>query len=376
MNTVNFVTIPASIVPDQEAVVFGEQRLTYAGLNELIARLAAVFKAQGLRPRDVIAALDTNSHLYVARYYAAAKAGLTFLPLNYRAREPELEYMINTAGAKLLLVGDRYLELVTRLRPRLKSRTMLALRQRRPRMDPLAGLIGAAEPEEAEAEVDEEEISVLMYTSGTTSLPKGVMLRFRDFTAYVTANVEMADGTDRGVALVCVPFYHIAGTTAMMTNLWTGRKMVVMPQFEAAGVAQAGGTRARDARVRRPHHDEAASRRAGFSADRSLEPDQPRLRRRADADAGDSPRDRGLPAASRFRQRLRTDRDHLVADRARSRRSSAGRQRRRNRTQAEAAELDRQAAARTSRSKSATTTDKDAAPRRRSARSSSAPRAS
>ena len=75
--------------------------------------------------------------------------------------------------------------------------------------------------------------SVLMYTSGTTSLPKGVMLRFRDFTAYVTANVEMADGSDRGVALVCVPFYHIAGTTAMMTNIWTGRKLVIMPQFEA-----------------------------------------------------------------------------------------------------------------------------------------------
>ena len=71
-----------------------------------------------------------------------------------------------------------------------------------------------------------------MYTSGTTSLPKGVMLRFRDFAAYVTANVEMADGSERGVALVCVPFYHIAGTTAMMTNLWTGRRMVVMPQFD------------------------------------------------------------------------------------------------------------------------------------------------
>jgi acyl-CoA synthetase (AMP-forming)/AMP-acid ligase II len=43
----------------------------------------------------------------------------------------------------------------------------------------------------------------------------------------------MADGTDRGTALVCVPFYHIAGTTAMMTSIWTGRKMVVMPQFDA-----------------------------------------------------------------------------------------------------------------------------------------------
>ena len=56
--------------------------------------------------------LDTNSDLYIECYYAAAKAGLTFLPLNYRAKDAELEYMINTANAKVLLVGDRYLELI------------------------------------------------------------------------------------------------------------------------------------------------------------------------------------------------------------------------------------------------------------------------
>ena len=99
-------------------------------------------------------------------------------------------------------------------------------------MPRLTDLVKAAEVDEGEVEVDDEDVSVLMYTSGTTSLPKGVMLRFRDFAAYVTANVEMADGSERGVALVCVPFYHIAGTTAMMTNLWTGRRMVVMPQFD------------------------------------------------------------------------------------------------------------------------------------------------
>src|SRR4029077_9937216 len=94
-------------------------------------------------------------------------------------------------------------------------------------------LIAKAEPDGSEAEVEDEDISILMYTSGTTSLPKGVQLRFRDFAAYVTANVEMAGGTDRGVALVCVPFYHIAGTTAYMTNIWTGRKLIVMPQFDS-----------------------------------------------------------------------------------------------------------------------------------------------
>ena len=232
MNTVNFVTIPSSIVPEQEAIVCGGRRLSYAGLNERVARLCAVFKKLSLQPRDVVAALDTNSALYVQSYYAAAKAGLTFLPLNYRAKEAELEYMINTANAKVLLAGDRYLDLIERIRPGLSTAKIVAMGDGKPGFERIEDLIAAAEPDEAEAEVDDEDTSILMYTSGTTSLPKGVMLSFRDFTAYVTANVELADGTERGAALVCVPFYHIAGTTAYMTNLWTGRKLVVMPQFD------------------------------------------------------------------------------------------------------------------------------------------------
>ncbi len=121
MNTVNFISIPGSIVPDQEVLVFGQNRLTYAELNELVARLASVFKKLGLKQRDVVAILDTNSHLYVACYYAAAKAGLTFLPLNYRAKEGELEYMINTAETKLLIVGDRYVDLVNRIHTQLNN---------------------------------------------------------------------------------------------------------------------------------------------------------------------------------------------------------------------------------------------------------------
>ena len=235
MNTVNFVTIPSSIVPDQEILVFGERRLTYADLGDRVARLSSVFKGLGLVRRDVVAVLDTNSDLYVTCYYAAAKAGLTFLPLNYRAKENELEYMINTADAKAILVGDRYVEMLQRLAPRLKTRTFVAIGDSSSFSARLSELLDNAAPDEEEADVDDHDTSILMYTSGTTSLPKGVMLSFNDFTAYVTANVEMADGTDRGVALVSVPFYHIAGTTAYMSNVWTGRKIVVMPQFNAKG---------------------------------------------------------------------------------------------------------------------------------------------
>ena len=148
MNTVNFISIPGSIVPEQEVLVFGQNRLTYAELNELVGRIATVFKKLGLKQRDVVAILDTNSHLYVACYYAAAKAGLTFLPLNYRAKEGELEYMINTAESKLLLVGDRYVELVRRIHGQLNNVPCVAIGNVAGSMARLMDLVAQAEPDE------------------------------------------------------------------------------------------------------------------------------------------------------------------------------------------------------------------------------------
>jgi acyl-CoA synthetase (AMP-forming)/AMP-acid ligase II len=167
VNTINFVSIPGSIVPDQEVIVFGDNRLTYADLNDLIARFSRVFKSLGLKQRDVIAILDTNSHLYVAAYYAAAKAGLTFLPLNYRAKEAELEYMINTAAAKVLLVGDRYIGLVNSLKARLHGVRLVGAGEGDGELPQLAKLAAQAEPDESEAEIEEEDVSVLMYTRRT-----------------------------------------------------------------------------------------------------------------------------------------------------------------------------------------------------------------
>jgi acyl-CoA synthetase (AMP-forming)/AMP-acid ligase II len=83
-----------------------------------------------------------------------------------------------------------------------------------------------------DAEVDESDVSILMYTSGTTSLPKGVMLTYGDFTNYVVGTVEMADGTPRGTSLLCAPLYHIAGTANIMTAIWAGRKIVILRQFD------------------------------------------------------------------------------------------------------------------------------------------------
>jgi acyl-CoA synthetase (AMP-forming)/AMP-acid ligase II len=240
MNTANFVGIPAQMFPDQEILVFGDRRLTYGELWASVRRLGNALRVLGVRRGDRVGALQTNSDQYIVAYYASAAIGAVFVPLNYRAKPPELEYMIETAGIAVLLVGGRYLPVVGELRPRLRSvQRFVSLDTPHPEMTPLEALIAEAATEFDEEPIDDDDVSILMYTSGTTSLPKGVMLRFNDFTAYVVGTTDMADGTPRGTALLSAPLYHIAGATNIMTSLWTGRRLVVLPQFEATAWLEA-----------------------------------------------------------------------------------------------------------------------------------------
>lgn len=233
MNVAQCLQIPASLFPDREILMFRERRWSYAELWESVQRLAGGLGQKGVGAGDVVAVLDTNSDLYVALFYATAMAGGVFLPLNYRAKLPELEYMIEHARVKALVVGERYRATLEAL-PRIRDCVPILVT-----LGPAPGdavefeaLLQAA-PGEEPAAVDDEATALLMYTSGTTARPKAVLLSHGDFSHYVTSNVELADGSPRGTALICAPFYHIAGATSMISNAWTGRRMVILPQFDA-----------------------------------------------------------------------------------------------------------------------------------------------
>ncbi len=233
MNIAQFVALPGEILGEQEIVVFGARRRTYGELLGRVRRLAAALQARGASRGACVAALGTNSDCYVEALYATAAAGATFTPLNYRAKRHELAHMLRQSAPVVLFVESRYRALLEdALAEAAIAPVLVALDAGASGLADSESWIAATEPAEI-ADVEEEDVAVLMYTSGTTSLPKGVLLRHGDFSTYVMGTVEMADGEPRGAALVSVPLYHIAGLTSLLTTLWTGRRLVLLPQFDA-----------------------------------------------------------------------------------------------------------------------------------------------
>jgi acyl-CoA synthetase (AMP-forming)/AMP-acid ligase II len=178
--------------------------------------------------------MAVNSPQYVETYYACAKLGAVFVPLNYRAKREELDYMVNASESKLLFAGQRYLGLVDELRPKLSGvRDYVCFDAQQKGVHAYDALLAGAPPDEVFVEVGENDTAILMYTSGTTAQPKGVVLTHLTLSVYVTNTMNPADPTaEREVTLVSVPFYHVAGATAMMSSIWGGRTLAILPQFE------------------------------------------------------------------------------------------------------------------------------------------------
>ncbi|MBA4181201.1 MAG: hypothetical protein C0506_11485 [Anaerolinea sp.] len=234
MNTIEFLQISSAVVPDREALVEvggSGKRVTYGEMYPEVVKLANAFQGLGIERGSKIAVMSVNSADYVISYYACAMLGATFVPLNYRAKDEELTHMLNVSQCHVVLVSDRYVDLVNRIRPTLTSTGHFIAFESAPEgYLNFADLIANAAEEEMWVEIDDHDATILIFTSGTTALPKGVVLTYRDMTAYVT-NQNPADPEIHDKLLVSAPFFHVAGATAMMLAIWSGRTLVILPAF-------------------------------------------------------------------------------------------------------------------------------------------------
>jgi acyl-CoA synthetase (AMP-forming)/AMP-acid ligase II len=231
VNVALLIDIPALIAPDAPALL-GAESLDFGGLRMAVAKAGGLLHDLGVGRGDRVGVISTNSVEYVQAMFAAAMVGAVCVPMNYRAKQNEIAHLLADSGAKVLLVGSRYAEMTHASAPAAVRHVVVLDTDG---ADGWRERSAAAEEFGEIVEVEECDVAILLYTSGTTSLPKGVMVTHGALSGYVMGRAEPADGADHGRMLVAAPFHHIAAVTSMMGALYSGRTVVLQPQFDAGG---------------------------------------------------------------------------------------------------------------------------------------------
>jgi acyl-CoA synthetase (AMP-forming)/AMP-acid ligase II len=202
----NISMIPemAASAGDRAVVTADGRSLTAVELLDLAQRAAQRFQQY-----PAVLYLGTNHLAYPVALFGAALAGVPFVPLNYRLGEQQRNALLARHDGALVLRPED--------------------------LDALVDAQGVDESaDEFEAPVpDDDAIAVIIYTSGTTSDPKPAILRHRHLLAYVFNTLEFGTAEETDASLVAVPPYHIAGLTNLLSNLYTGRRIVYLAGFDA-----------------------------------------------------------------------------------------------------------------------------------------------
>ncbi len=184
---------------DRSALVFGDRDWSYAALDLAAGRVAGYFAALGLKPGDRIAAYGRNSDAYFIAFLACLRGGFVHVPVNYALTGEELSYIVVQSGARLVLVGaglEGNLNAVS-----VPSQAILDL------------IAVALNPDAAvgpEADLEDDSLAQIVYTSGTTAAPKGAMMTHKAMVSQYYSVIHNMDytGTDR--CLAALPLYHTA----------------------------------------------------------------------------------------------------------------------------------------------------------------------
>jgi long-chain acyl-CoA synthetase len=228
LNLASIVTESAARAPDSPAVRLGETELSFAGLDDLSARVATLLREQGLQPGDRIGVMLPNVPQFPVSYYGVLRAGCVVVPMNVLLKRREIAFYLDDSGAKLLLAwhgfaaeaeggaADAGVDLIE-VEPE-SFATMLS------GQGAAAGL----------AETDEEDTAVILYTSGTTGKPKGAELthanlfRNADVSSRTTSEIAAGDVVFGGLPL----FHSFGQTVSMNASLMVGACLTLVPKFD------------------------------------------------------------------------------------------------------------------------------------------------
>lgn len=217
MNIALFLQMATEACPDRCALSHDGQHYTYQALYAAAKRAAAKFSSSNCA---YVSLLDESSPLVPVALMGAAMAGIPYVPINYRLSQEQILPLFERINPAYLIVGanqgsyafDNWVVQDSK--------------------DFMNDVFNGDEVEVEEHE-DPSSVAVQLFTSGTTGTPKAAILRHEHLVSYILGSVEFMGAAEEDATLVSVPPYHIAGISAIMSNIYACRKVVLLPAFEA-----------------------------------------------------------------------------------------------------------------------------------------------
>ncbi|MFD5454048.1 AMP-binding protein, partial [Streptomyces olivaceus] len=215
--------------PDVTAVICEGRTVTYADLHRESNRMAHALRAAGLGEGDRVAYLGKESEHYYEALFACAKTGTVLVPVNWRLTAPEVSHILQDSGTRLLFLEDEFAPIVEGM-PTEPPETVVPVNSIRSRR--------AEHPDsETEFEASPDTPVAQLYTSGTTGLPKGVVLAHRSFFAIrdglASEELDWIDWRAGDLALIGIPGFHVGGLWWATQNFNAGTTVVAMRAFAA-----------------------------------------------------------------------------------------------------------------------------------------------
>jgi long-chain acyl-CoA synthetase len=227
--------------PDAPAITAGDQVVTYGELDARASRVANGLLAHGVHAQDRVVILDKNGPEYFELLFGAGKVNAVLVAVNWRLAPAEVAYIVNDSLASLLVVGPDFVGVVDAIRAELTHVTRVLV---------IGGTDGdsweawrdAQSADDPGFDAAPDDVAIQMYSSGTTGLPKGVMITNDNLFALLPhAQVEWGFSS-ASVNLVAMPLFHVGGGGWALVGLYYGGPMVLLREVDPGAILRAVGT--------------------------------------------------------------------------------------------------------------------------------------
>jgi acyl-CoA synthetase (AMP-forming)/AMP-acid ligase II len=241
-NIADMVRVHARNRGDTIAYEFEGRLTTFAKFDLHTNRVANALIGMGLKKGDRIAYLGKNSDFYFELLMGAVKAGVVMAPVNWRLAGPEVAYIVEDCKAPVLFVGPEFITQVKNIKVDLPNvRHVITTEGGAPEWQDFAAWRDARGGDDPEVRLEDKDIAMQLYTSGTTGKPKGAMLSHANFVNLVESGnaaekPEWNRWSTEDVSLVAMPIFHIGGSGWGIVGMCHGAKGVIAREFDPTKV--------------------------------------------------------------------------------------------------------------------------------------------